>query len=269
MRMTTATLCLTFVLCLSGPVTAYADDGLIKVLTRDSSPRVRAQAALGLASKGDAPGVVEALIGALRDRNRLVRGSVAKALGTIGDPKAFAPLCKATRDKDSFVAKWARKSAIRVASQAPVITFNVRGLRSRRGWEPDQMTKAFQEGVLEELMSRDRFDVASSMDFREDDVPEEEKPDVVVVLEGEVIRTTGTKKNATANVTFKAVATPGVVIWEGKATGTGKGGEPPPPDPYADEYTIVEEPPDAREVAVVTAGRNVAASFAEAVTPGI
>jgi len=244
----------------------FAGTDLVKALTSDPSPRVRAQAALGLESKGKDPKAVSALIAALGDSSRLVRGSAAKALGTIGAPEAFAPLCRAALDPNAFVAKWAKKSAIRVASSAPVVTFNVRGLKAKRGWRPDTLTKAYQEGVLEELLSRDRFDVASSMDFRDDVEKGEPGPQVMLVLEGEVVGTTGNRKKAEARVTFRAVAVPGVVIWKGKAKAKGKGGEPPPPDPYADEYTIVEEPPDAREMAVTAAGKAVAASFAKALS---
>jgi len=261
---TTIAATLTLVLAASG--TAHADSSLLAALKGDRSPRVRAQAALALASKGDEPGVLEALIKALKDRKSIVRGSVAKALGTVGSARAFAPLCQAAADLDPFVAKWARKSALRVVTTATATTFNVRGLVARRGWQPDTITKAFQEGVLEELMSRDRFDVASYMDFRDDVEEGGSKPGVDLVLEGDVVKLTGGRKDATAHVTFKVVAMPGVVIWKGKARGKGKGGEPPPPDPYADEYTIVEEPPDAREVAVASAGRTVAASFAGAVS---
>jgi len=240
----------------------YADEALIRVLATDDSPRVRAQAALGLATKGAAPGVIKALIKALEDENRIVRGSAAKSLGALRSTRAFPALCRAAFDNQAFVSKWAKKSAKLVLSSASLIEFNVRGLVSRKGSQRDQLTKAYQEGVLEELLGREGFDVASYMDFREDADEEQSKRKVTLVFEGRVTKVSGDRRKATAEVDLKAVAVPGLVLWKGRGSGKGEGGEPPPPDPYDDVYSTVEGPEDAKAMAVNAAGRSAAAAFA-------
>jgi hypothetical protein len=83
---------------------------LSKILLEDSSYKVRLQAALLLGRLGDRGGA-EALIKALGDDHKMVRGMAAQSLGKLGVPEAAAPL-KALlgREKDSFVRTQAQKA---------------------------------------------------------------------------------------------------------------------------------------------------------------
>lgn len=66
----------------------------------DSDVRVEAVEALGELRNRLA---IPALVGALRDENRLVRKSAAEALGKIGDTRALGSLIEALDDEDCFV----------------------------------------------------------------------------------------------------------------------------------------------------------------------
>ena len=50
---------------------------------------------------------VDRLIAGLGDRDALTRGACAQALGSSGDPRAIAPLIRATSDVDAVARQWA------------------------------------------------------------------------------------------------------------------------------------------------------------------
>lgn len=245
---------------------------LVASLDGDRSSRVRAQAALSLGNGSGGAAAVNALIEALDDRDPVVRGSAAEALGKIGSVRAFAPLCWAARDRDPFVKKWARISAIRVAGRASIILFDTDGLSAGSGWDSDLWTGAFRKGVREELLSRGGLYADVSSDEGTRGVKVGDRPLVSLNLEGEVVRTKGKGKKATAKVALRVVATPGVVIWEGKAEASGEGGGSSSGTPTVDKAIspflggIMGGGKDARKAAIEAAGRKAAASFARAVS---
>lgn len=98
-------------LALAAP-TAYAGkvEDLSKILSEDSSYKVRVQAALVLGKLGDR-NAVAALAKALNDENNTVRAVAAQALGRIGAPEAGEHLKRAlTREKDKFVRSQLERS---------------------------------------------------------------------------------------------------------------------------------------------------------------
>jgi HEAT repeat protein len=89
-----------------GPAAA---SGVIQVLRKDRDPRVRAAAAAalpGLQAEGDSPQqVLDALLGALKEDEALVRVAAAYALGATRTkaPDVVAALRKALKDRDGSV----------------------------------------------------------------------------------------------------------------------------------------------------------------------
>jgi hypothetical protein len=86
-----------------GALAAGKVDDLARVLERESSYKVRLQAAVVLGRLGDR-NAVKPLARALEDSNHLVRGMAAQALGRLGAPEgaeALKALLK--REKDKFV----------------------------------------------------------------------------------------------------------------------------------------------------------------------
>lgn len=78
-------------------------DELCRALSRDSSFKVRTQAALLLGKLGD-PAALPALTAALRDESKTVRAMAAQSLGKIGGEKERTALNDAlTKEEDSFV----------------------------------------------------------------------------------------------------------------------------------------------------------------------
>lgn len=104
------------------PPIAHADartDYLVRLLRTSDAFRVRAQAALSLASVTPEPQVIEALGAALRDDSAAVRAAAAQSLERLGDPSAIPALRGAQRDRESAVrdaATRAVRALERVAS---------------------------------------------------------------------------------------------------------------------------------------------------------
>ncbi len=263
---------------------ARADPRLVRVLASDPSPKVRAQAALGLLSAPATPEGNAALVQALDDPAAIVRGSAARALGAIGSEESFDSLCRAARDPDRFVSKWARWAAAQVAARSRSIVFTVRDLRvepgrlgRNGGWGPrpsllaEDMTRNLQDGVLQVLVGTGRFDVDAGMDFRDEDDGAVQtpvgRPAVRLALRGRLVSVSGDERRAEVEVRMEAVGPSGLVLWEGSARGVGTretGGA----QEYEDEYTIPEEPVDARVKAAEAAGRAAAEALARALGPG-
>ncbi len=264
--------------------TAWADSRLVQVLATDPSPKVRAQAALRLATQPPTPEVQTALIAALDDPASIVRGSAARALGEIGGDEAYAPLCRTARDADGFVAKWSRWAAVRVASRARTIAITVQGLQvepSRLGSPGDRrvrllaedMTRNLQDGVLAALVETGRFDVDAGMDFT-DEVEGAQRlpgpaqgPGVRVAIRGRLARLSGDERSAEVEVRAEAQGPSGVLLWEGVVRATGAQATQGGQDEYVDEFTIPKDPVDARVRAAEAAGRAVAQELARALGP--
>lgn len=83
------------------PFLAHADgrtDYLVRLLRTSDAFRVRAQAAISLGSVTPEPQVIDALTGALRDREAAVRAAAASSLERLNDPGALPALRAVERD---------------------------------------------------------------------------------------------------------------------------------------------------------------------------
>lgn len=276
-----------------GGTAAKADPRLVEALASDPSPKVRAQAALGLLSRPATPEGNAALVQALEDPATIVRGSAARALGSLGTDGSFAPLCRAVGDPDRFVSRWARWAASRVAARSGSIAFTVRDIRVEPGRIAaagsggargrilaDDMTRNLQDGVLQVLIGTGRFDVDAGMDFS-DEVEGAVRTagaagpaPVRLALRGRLLKVTGDERRAEVEVRIEAVGPFGLVLWEAAVRGVGSatdadGGEQgASEDDYEDEYTIKEAPVDARVRAAEVAGRAAAGELVRALSPG-
>jgi len=96
---------------------------LLEILKKDDEIRWAAAKALGWIGEpvGKNKMVIEALIGALRDKNEEVGEAAAWALGRIGDARAVDPLIDALEDDDENVRKAAAKALNSIASKSPDI----------------------------------------------------------------------------------------------------------------------------------------------------
>jgi hypothetical protein len=91
-------------------------DDLVKAVTEDSNYKIRVQAALVLGRLAD-PRATRALLKALADPNKTVRGIAAQALGQIGDTIAIDPLRDLLRHEgDPFVRTQAEKALAGLSS---------------------------------------------------------------------------------------------------------------------------------------------------------
>jgi len=91
-------------------------DDLVKAVTEDSNYKIRVQAALVLGKLAD-PRATRALIKALADTNKTVRGIAAQALGQVGDAIAIDPLRDLLRrEADPFVRTQAEKALAGLSS---------------------------------------------------------------------------------------------------------------------------------------------------------
>lgn len=240
----------------------------LDALSADRSAKVRAQATLALRDDAGDEAVRDALVAALDDDSPIVRAAAANVLGGLAGPHAFEALCRASRDPDPLVAKWAGWAVRRTLALARRVKVRIKGLKNPGQEKSDELTKAYQEGVLKALLEDGRFEVQSSMDFTDELEPRERVvffglelpgvpvPPIAVELVGRVV-TTGTRKAATAAATLRVEVAGGFAAWEHAAQAEGVEGPPPPPDPYADEYSIPKEPDDARVVAAEAAGRRI------------
>jgi hypothetical protein len=270
---------------LMGARTASADPSVegpvgraLHALATERAPKVRTQAVLALRDDADEPRVRDALIDALTDDSPLVRAAAANVLGTLAGPHGFESLCVAATDADPLVARWAGWAVRRTLAMAPRVKVRVKGLRSPGRDKSDELAKTYQDGVLKALLADTRFDVASSMDF-DDEVPEGDRvaffglslpgvkvPVVTVSLVGRVV-TDGDRRAAVASASLRAEVPGGFAAFEVAAEARGVEGPPPPPDPFADEFSIPKERDDARVVAAEAAGRAVGVLLIEAFEP--
>lgn len=250
----------------------------LHALATEGASKVRTQAVLALRDDADEPRVRDALIDALTDDSPLVRAASANVLGTLAGPHGFESLCIAATDADPLVARWAGWAVRRTLAMAPRVKVRVKGLKSPGRDKSDELAKTYQDGVLKALLADARFDVASSMDF-DDEVPEGDRvaffglslpgvkvPVVTVSLVGRVV-TEGDRRAAVASASLRAEVKGGFAAFEVAAEARGVEGPPPPPDPFADEFTIPKERDDARVVAAEAAGRAVGALLIEAFEP--
>ena len=97
------------------PYLAHADgrtDYLVRLLRTSDAFRVRAQAAISLGSVTPEPQVMEALTGALREREAAVRAAAASSLERLNDPASLPALRAVERDSAPEV-RAAVQSAVR------------------------------------------------------------------------------------------------------------------------------------------------------------
>lgn len=129
---------------------AHADartEYLVRLLRTSDAFRVRAQAALSLASVSAEPSVIEALTAALRDESSAVRAAAASSLERLGDVSALPALRAAERDSERGVrdaVARAVRALERVARTTPSTTG---GSGSETGVEPTPGTTRYYVGV--------------------------------------------------------------------------------------------------------------------------
>lgn len=274
MRWRSGLVCGSFVVGVSSGATAAGLDELLAALASDPSPRVRAQAALALASRSASAEVEDALLGALRDGDGIVRAAAAKALRETASPQAFHDLCWAAVDPDPLVAKWAGLAVRRVIARSGAVRVDVRDLVSRIGYDNDLSTKTFQEVVLERLVRDPRYDVGTDMDFRDNGGPSR-RPVVALRVSGiawlDAMRFDAERPadppTAEVRVTIRVLAPSGFVVLAVEATGRGRT-RAPVSDPDADEYSLPIAKEDGRLAALRRAAEAAADELAERLASG-
>lgn len=225
-------------------------DKLLHKLTRAGQARVRAQAALALASFPDDPLVVDRLVGALSDSHVMVRSSAARALSKLAPLEKFFDLCEAGKvETEPFARTWIQKAAARAAGLAPKILVKVENLECVSCNPGPDAGQKLRSSFLQKLFEYEGYSVGISLDFS-DDGGKARKSDVELSIEGDLV-TTGTRTLASATLDVKAVAPGGFVVWAARleAVDVPQGKAPEVNDPFVDEYTIREEGEDARLVA--------------------
>ena len=153
-----ATTLLILLMLAVAPARAAADrvGRLIQILETDPSYKVRLRVVITLA-KIDDRRVPPALTDALFDRNHLVRGIAAKALGQREATEALAKLRGvARRDKHPFVRKQAKRAAAALAriarhSRRPRIYLTVGSLRNTSSRGGPQAARALRNALLAEF----------------------------------------------------------------------------------------------------------------------
>jgi hypothetical protein len=111
-RITGFVLVLACLLAASAVLADARTDFLVRMLATSSQFRVRAQAALALGTQVAEPGIVNALVSALRDEHPAVRAASAAALERLKDASAIPALKAAQSDRDGAV-----RTAVRSALQ--------------------------------------------------------------------------------------------------------------------------------------------------------
>ena len=124
---------------------ASAREKLTRVLQNARDYKQRLAAVIGLVRLGDRK-AVPALIDALRDPHTTVRGTVAAALGKLGDDRAQDALeALLGRERDPFVLK---------SAQSALATL-LGGAKKARPTEPDGLEVAGAVGTLDEQAAQD------------------------------------------------------------------------------------------------------------------
>lgn len=98
---------------------AGSTDYLIRLLHDSDAFRVRARACDALGSRASDPGVIEALVAALRDSNGAVRAACVASLGRVGDASVLGALRALTGDSE-------REREVRSAARAAITAIESR-----------------------------------------------------------------------------------------------------------------------------------------------
>ena len=133
---------------------------------KSSSAKVRAQAALLLGGMR-AKSAVYFLVDCLKDREGVVRGTCARALGMIGDDRGLRGTAKLGADPDPFVRKWAKwavKKMIRGDTEFDVSIPEPHGGTSKQ-------RIAVLDGMSRALLGMPDWNLADEMDFSDDNGP--------------------------------------------------------------------------------------------------
>lgn len=247
----------------------------ISALGTERNPKIRAQAALALRGEAGNPEAREALLQGLGDPSPMVRAAAANVLGQHADSRTYDALASAASDPDPLVARWAGWAVRRILSTVPKVKVRVKGLKSPVREKSDEIAKSYQEGVLTVLLEAGGFDVSNSMDFTDEleagegvaffglALPGVAVQAVQVALVGRVV-TTGDRSAARAEAFLRVEVPGGATAWSVTAQAEGVEGPAPPPDPYADEYSIEKRGEDARLVAAAAVGREVGRQLVDA-----
>lgn len=113
---------------------------LVRLLAEHPSPGARRCIADALGQIGDAS-AIPGLVGALKDKNSLVRKAAADALGQLKDPSAVDSLCQLLEQDNWFVARGAAEALARIGD-ARAIGPLLRGLKIDRSEIREQIVKS-------------------------------------------------------------------------------------------------------------------------------
>jgi hypothetical protein len=195
-------------------------------LLRSPSFKIRAQTAIVLGKhKKHAHRVSGALIRALKDVHRTVRGAAASSLGRLGAVEALAALSEARGDEDQRVSEIASKAIDRVIKSFVKsrgrfsdnqYNFTIAGLSG--GVEGGHLVGQFKDGVMRQLLEHQNVDVGGSAAFAGEDT--RTKPPVRLDLSGRILKID--KKNCSLALTL-ALRPGGYVVSQWKqisASGT-------------------------------------------------
>ncbi len=127
---------------------------------KSSSPKVRAQAALLLGGMR-ARSAVYFLVDCLKDKNSVVRGTCARALGMIGDDRGLDGVSRVAGDKSPFVRKWARWAAARMVHPDTELRVSL----SATTGGTDEMQSAVQDGISRAILDMDSWDISQDQDM--------------------------------------------------------------------------------------------------------
>lgn len=143
----------------AGPAHAQKLNGrlafLAKQLEKASDPRVRAQNALLLGASKN-PDVIRPLCVAFKDDSELVRTSVAKALGQLGEPAAIDCL-KARKDDDAAAVRAEIERALKAleaaASHQPELYISMSPIADKTSRLPPELIKLTEERLRARLQA--------------------------------------------------------------------------------------------------------------------
>jgi hypothetical protein len=247
------------------PGQAPAAAHLINLLKNSASSRVRTQAALALGSQKPDPAVVDALMAALGDSDAKVRGAAGRGLQELTPVEKFDAISeRAVKEEDPFALKWIGMAAVRTAAVAPAVYVGIAGLECIDGYERDQATRNLQTGFLVYVLAKNGYNLSSAFDFStgESGAARAIVNGIELQIKGS-LATSGDASSAKATVNVTAVARCGFEVWKGTCSveDVGPGELVQEDDPFADEYTIRDEPEDARLVAATQAGREAGVKF--------
>ncbi len=251
-------------LFVAGPLAALEKnlESLSELLQSDDHYRVRVQAAKAMGLMGDQKAVPYLIRGLSKDKNRMVRGTCAWALGALDHPGSVDVLAKATKKGHSFVRKQAGKARRKISENFPG---NIPGFRQTKFHISlrkinDKVTKGedlvrfLQDSLATRLVRYDNFDFGQVMDIEDEDydldTPAAFAPIIYLSIEGNIDRMDEPRGRKPGPVKLEAKLKLTWVDGKKKLVGTRYVGSAefdggPKPDNELDDDPLVEARKDA------------------------